>query len=169
MSLTWKIVFLALLGSVAFLLVRDLSRGSDVVSVDSVLQVPSFSVVTNYVLVTNILLSVSNKFDNVSSSVRRSEYLRGDYVYHSCGSLVWVDFDGSRFSRDSPCEFGRVALITKDFTICISDDFMITTYLLPSNFTQTERGLPSLRSTSSGDGKPRARYYVHTGTDGRMD
>lgn len=102
---------------------------------------------------------------NELKSMQKDSYIRGSYVYSCVGLDKYLYFNGSLLRVGMPSEFGRVIVIDKYFTVCISDDHS-TTYLLPYNKEHDSR-LPFARSTSSADGKREigSGYYVHTGTD----
>ena len=105
-----------------------------------------------------------------SSAVSSPKYIRGVFEYGCAGSESWVYFDGCLFKVGCPCEFGRVAVIDRDFVVCVGDDKSLT-YLLPQKNYYGRAPVPSPRFTSSGDGTGGARpwYYVHTGTERKKE
>lgn len=80
------------------------------------------------------------------------------------GGVRYVVFDGCDFRVGSPCEFGRVVVVDRNFTICADDDGHIT-YLLPID-SHRRAPHPSRGSLQAANGAAaRPWYYVHTGTD----
>ena len=98
-------------------------------------------VYTNEVHTVHEVVVVSNVPSTVSSSLpvpdKKSDkssvgytVVRGDYQFHQCNALKWVDFDGDEFRLGYPSEYGRVVCIDRYFTMCV-DDSGKCTYLRP--------------------------------------
>lgn len=104
------------------------------------------------------------------TAVPKDRYIRGDYEFHQVGGLRYVVFDGCDFRLGAPCEFGRVVVIDRHFSICVDNDG-ITTYLLPideKNAKMPRAPVPSRVSLQAASGQA-ARggswYYTHSGTE----
>lgn len=93
----------------------------------------------------------------------RNRYIRGNYRFVQAGGISYIVFDGCDFRVGSPCEFGRVVVVDRNFTICVDDDGYMT-YLLPLD-SDSRAAHPSRVSLQAANGAPaRPWYYVHTGT-----
>lgn len=117
-TMFWKILVVVCLALCAFSLFRSF-RSVPVGDVSTVVT----NVVYRVVVTTNVVSSVSSvSTDDKSKRKLGYDVVRGEYKFHQCGDLKWVEFEGDDYRIGAPSEYGRVLVIEEFYLICSDED-----------------------------------------------
>lgn len=164
-TMLWKLLIVLALVAQGWLFYAVYNRGdfppvsspSQPCSTSQPPSMPDFSkilVAVSNLTETVALQVLSNRVGVSSQPVKKKTYqcFRGQYDFHQCGDLKWIEFEGDTFRLGMPTEFGKVLVIEEYYTILADNDGFLT-YLLPF---QGDGVTPSAVSLQGGRGAPRA-------------